>query len=231
MLGIVRYGSLVFFYKSSNLAHDFLSSLSPYTLCRHIQKRTMPDSNYISSQKEISWKMRGILVDWLIEVHNKFRLLPETLYLAVNLIDRFLSVRQVSLNKLQLVGCTGLFIACKFEEICCPSVASLVAMVDNGYTDEEMLKAERYVLQVLDWNVGLYPSPMNFLRRVSKADHYDIQTRTLAKYLMEHTLVDYRFLPYPPSHVAAASMLLSRIMLRRHEEWVRYSLILSTTPF
>ena len=141
--------------------------------------------------------MRGILMDWLLEVHNKFRLLPETLYLCVNIIDRFLSARPVSLAKLQLVGITCMFIAAKYEEVVAPTVQNFLYMADGGYTEEEILKAERYVLQVLDFSLQ-YPSPFNFLRRVSKADGYDIQSRTLAKYLMEISLVDHTFLPFPP---------------------------------
>ena len=61
--------------------------------------------------------MRGILTDWLVQVHVRFRLMPETLFLCINIIDRFLSVRVVSLAKLQLVGITCLFITAKVEEI------------------------------------------------------------------------------------------------------------------
>lgn len=165
-------------------------------------------------QKELKWKMRVILVDWLIEVHNKFRLTPETLFLTVNIIDRFLSLRTVSLPKLQLVGITSMFIASKYEEITHPSMSNFNYVADGGYTEEEIMKAERYVLQVLNFSLQ-YPNPMNFLRRNSKAENYDVQTRTLAKYLMEITLLDNRFLNYVPSEIAAASLYLSRKMLKR----------------
>ncbi|KAG5439657.1 hypothetical protein PCK2_000791, partial [Pneumocystis canis] len=69
---------------------------------RELEVLTLPLPDYMDRQKELQWKMRGILVDWLIEVHAKFRLLPETLFLSVNIIDRFLSLRVCSLPKLQL---------------------------------------------------------------------------------------------------------------------------------
>jgi len=106
---------------------------------------SMPDSQYMSRQTELTWRMRGILCDWLIDVHGKFRLLPETIFLATNIIDRFLSIRTVSLVKFQLVGVTALFIAAKYEEIVCPSISSFLYMTDGGYTDDEILKAERFV--------------------------------------------------------------------------------------
>lgn len=93
--------------------------------------------------------MRGILVDWLVEIHTKFRLLPETIFLAVNIIDRFLSQRVVSLVKLQLVGVTALFVASKYEEVVCPSVSNFLYMTDGGYQDDEILKAERYILNMI----------------------------------------------------------------------------------
>ncbi|KAJ1985223.1 G2/mitotic-specific cyclin [Dimargaris verticillata] len=181
---------------------------------RNLEITTLPNPAYMDQQKELAWKMRGILVDWLIEVHNKFQLLGETLYLTVNLIDRFLSMRTVSLVKLQLVGITSMFVSAKYEEIMAPSVDHFIFMTDGGYKPDEVLVAERYLLKVLKFDLS-YPNPLNFLRRVSKADNYDIQTRTIAKYFMEISLVDHRFLPCPPSLLAAAGTYLARRMLDR----------------
>ncbi|KAK9723354.1 G2/mitotic-specific cyclin [Basidiobolus ranarum] len=183
---------------------------------RELEPQYQPNHNYMDNQKGLAWKMRSILVDWLVEVHDKFRLLPETLFFAINIIDRFLSQRVVSLVKLQLVGITSMLIAAKVEEIMCPSIENFIYMADGGYTEEEVKKAERYILQVLEWNMS-YPNPLNFLRRISKADDYDVQTRTIAKYLMEVALIDHRFLEYPPSQISAAGLFLARHMLNRGE--------------
>lgn len=157
--------------------------------------------------------MRTTLIDWLLQVHLRYHMLPETLWIAVNLVDRFLSVRVVSLSKLQLVGVTAMFIAAKYEEILAPSVDEFVYMTENGYTREEILKGERIILQTLDFNVSQYCSPYSWVRRISKADDYDIQTRTLSKFLMEVTLLDHRFLRVKPSMIAAIGMYLARKML------------------
>ncbi|KAK9238675.1 cyclin-like protein [Lipomyces kononenkoae] len=183
---------------------------------KELEVRTMPNPRYMDEQRDLQWKMRDILIDWLVEVHTKFRLLPETLFLAVNIVDRFLSLRVVTLDKLQLVGITGMFIAAKYEEVFSPSIQNFVYVADSGYTEEEILRAEIFMLQVLDYNLS-YPNPMNFLRRNSKADNYDIQTRTVAKYLMEIALLDHRFLKYYPSRVAATAMYLARVILERAE--------------
>ncbi|KAI8598168.1 G2/mitotic-specific cyclin cdc13 [Dissophora ornata] len=184
---------------------------------QELEASSMPDPNYIRVQKGLAWKMRSVLNDWLAEVHHKFKLLPETLFLSVNLVDRFLSVRSVSMTKLQLVGATAMFIASKYEEVIAPSIQNFIYMSDGGFDDEEILDAERYMLQALDYKI-LYPSPMNFLRRISKADNYDIHSRTVAKYLMEIPLLDFAFLECPPSMISAAALCLARRMMGR-DKW------------
>lgn len=173
----------------------------------------------MDNQNEIQWSMRSVLMDWMIQVHTRFGLLPETLFLAVNYIDRFLSCKVVSLGKLQLVGATALFVAAKYEEINCPSVQEIVYMVDNAYTVDEILKAERFMLSMLQFELG-WPGPMSFLRRISKADEYDLDTRTMAKYFLEVMIMDERFVACPPSFAAAGAHCLSRLVLDRGD-WVR----------
>lgn len=80
--------------------------------------------DYLKSQPDINVKMRSILVDWLIEVHGRFELMPETLYLTINILDRYLSLKTVSRRELQLVGISSILLACKYEESYCLQVAS-----------------------------------------------------------------------------------------------------------
>ena len=195
----------------------------------------MPDPNYISFQTEVTWAMRSVLVDWLVEINMKLKLLPETLFLAVYLMDRFLSIRTVSVTKLQLVGITATLIASKYEEILSPSISNFVYLSDNTFDDQEILKAEVYMLNSLQFNLS-YPNPYMFLRRISKVcpaipplitqgDNYDIQTRTLAKYFLESSLLEHLFLSYPPSILAASAMYLARKMIFPKTDWVLRSMI------
>ncbi|KAI0318765.1 cyclin-like protein [Amylostereum chailletii] len=192
------------------------------------QQATLPNPNYMENQKDLAWKMRGILTDWLIQVHMRFRLLPETLFLATNIIDRFLSARVVSLAKLQLVGITCMFIAAKVEEIVAPSAANFLYCADASHTEVEILQAKRYILKTLEWNMS-YPNPIHFLRQVSKADEYNEQVRTIAKYLMEIECVEWRLIAVPPSLLAAASIWLARLMLRC-EDWMANLVHYSSYP-
>lgn len=93
---------------------------------------------YMENQPHINERMRSILIDWLVEVHLKFKLVPETLYLTANLIDRFLERQEVSRPKLQLVGVTSLLIASKYEEIYPPELRDLVYICDRAYTRSEV---------------------------------------------------------------------------------------------
>jgi len=86
--------------------------------------------------------MRGILIDWLVNVHLKFKLLPDTLYIAVNLIDRFIERKHVLREELQLVGSSAMFIASKYEEIYPPELNDFVFICDNLYTKEQILDME-----------------------------------------------------------------------------------------
>lgn len=202
------------------MVSEYVNEIFDYM--KELEISTMANHSYMDNQPELEWKMRGILVDWLLEVHTRFRLLPETLFLAVNIIDRFLSCKVVQLDRLQLVGVTAMFIASKYEEVLSPHVQNFRHVADDGFTEEEILQAEKFVLQALDYDLS-YPNPMNFLRRISKADNYDVQTRTFGKYLLEISCLDHRFIEYPPSHVSAAAMYLARLV-NESGEWVSHCL-------
>ena len=107
------------------------------------ESRSLVDPDYMSRQNDINQKMRVILNDWLVEVHLKFKLRQETLYLCFQLIDRFLENTIVQRGRLQLVGVTGLMLASKYEEIYPPEIRDYVYICDNAYTREQILKMEQ----------------------------------------------------------------------------------------
>jgi len=109
-----------------------------YSLFREKEPTTSVRPVFMESQPHINERMRSILVDWLVEVHLKFKLVPETLYLTVNLIDRYLERDEVSRPKLQLVGVTSLLIASKYEEIYPPELRDLVYICDRAYTRNDV---------------------------------------------------------------------------------------------
>ena len=162
-------------------------------LMHRTQTEHMARKDYMSRQKDINEKMRSVLIDWLIEVHLKFKLLPETLYLTVNLIDRFLTKEQISRQRLQLVGVTAMLIASKYEEIYPPDIKDFVFVTDQAYQKDDILKMEYSMLQSLDFNITT-ASPYLFLNRYCKILRSEDTTFFLAQYLMELSMLDMKML-------------------------------------
>ncbi len=124
-----------------------------------------PNPDYITTQPDINNKMRSILVDWLVEVSEEYRLVADTLYNAVNFLDRVLSVHRVSRTQLQLVGITCMWIAAKYEEIYPPNVTEFSYITDNTYSREQLVTMEADVLRRLKYELTV-PTAKFFLRRL-----------------------------------------------------------------
>ena len=177
-----------------------------------VEPETQVAPNYMLIQTDINDKMRAILVDWLVEVHLKFKLMPETLYLTVNLIDRFLEKEQIMRNKLQLVGVTAMFMASKYEEIYAPECRDFVYISDKAYTRDEILRMEGLMLARLNFQLTA-PNAFVFVKRFAKvagiATTPRSTTELLANYLVELTLQDYKMLKYLPSTICASAVYLA----------------------
>ncbi|KNA24344.1 hypothetical protein SOVF_016440 [Spinacia oleracea] len=176
--------------------------------------------DYMSLQHHINEKMRMILIDWLVEVHNKFELLPETLYLTIDLVDRYLCTKVVSRKELQLVGLSSMLLACKYEEIWAPEVNDFMSISDNAYTQEQILSMEKEILGKLEWNLTV-ATPYVFLVRFIKATiPSDKEMENMAFYLAENGLMQYQLVvSFPPSLIAAASVYAALHNLGRIRIW------------
>jgi len=181
-----------------------------YKYLRFMEKEQSVQHDYLAGQTVILPKMRAVLVDWLVGVHLQFKLLPETVYTSVAILDRFMQEHKLSVsrNTLQLVGVASMLIASKYEEIYAPEVKDFVYITDKSYGERDIIKMELKVLEGLCFNLGR-PLPLHFLRRASKAGGVEAITHTLAKYIMELSLVEYTLVSEPPSRLAAASLALS----------------------
>jgi len=181
-----------------------------YCYLREAEVKHLPKWNYMSKQPDITHSMRAILVDWLVEVAEEYKLQTETLYLAVSYIDRFLSYMSVQRAKLQLVGTACMFIASKYEEIYPPDVGEFVYITDDTYNKRQVLRMEHLVLKVLGFNLSA-PSSHLFVSQFAQMSKTDEKTQHLAMYLNELSLMSgENFLRYTPSLVAAASLALAR---------------------
>ena len=184
-------------------------------VCVCCVQRTKAPTMYMKNQEDINARMRAILVDWLVEVHLKFKLVPATLYLCVSLIDRYCTCNAVQRSKLQLVGVTALLVACKFEEIYPPEVRDCVYITDHAYTREEVLEMEMKLLVFFEYNVSS-PTAHHFLERFLRVGGHNLASITAfrAAYFSERCLQEHEMLSYKPSLVAAAAVYLAASMAR-----------------
>jgi len=180
-----------------------------YTRFRETEGEHGPTVGILVYQYDINEKMRSILFDWLVEVHMKFRLKTETLYLTVNLIDRYLGVvHDVPRSKLQLVGVACLLLASKYEEIYPPDLYDCAKITAGAYTQHHIVSMERDVLRALEYRLTV-PTHYKFLVRYIKASQCDTRTRLVAYYFCEICLPEYDMLEFKPSLIASAAVLLA----------------------
>jgi hypothetical protein len=166
----------------------------------------------MDAQPEVQWFMRPFLLDFLIEVHAQFRLRPEVLYLALNLVDRYVSKRVVYKKHYQLVGCAAMWTAAKFEDSKdkVPLVKELSEMCCKAYDENAFVQMEGHVLTTIGWTLG-HPTAEAWLRLFNKEAREEQRTEDVTRFLMEITL-------YHRDHVGVQSydIATGAIMLARH---------------
>ncbi len=145
-------------------------------------------------------------MDWLVEIHYKFKLQPPTLWLTINILDRFLSKKSsLPRAKLQLVGAASFLIACKFEEIYPPEVRDCVYIADGAYTREDLLEMEHMVLAAIDCQICV-PTGYHFMTRYLNLVNAPDRVRFLAFYYAERSMQEQEIFEYKPSRFAAAAV-------------------------
>jgi len=161
---------------------------------------TMADPCYMKQQTgELSENVRAIIIDWVMNVHMKYKLWPETLFITINLIDRYFSTQtEIKKSDVQLVAVAALVIATKYEEIYPPTVKDFIYVSSNAYTRPQILLMEKGILFGLQFQIS-ETSPYRFLERYSKIAQTDSVLFYLAQYLLELALLDSKMAQYPSS--------------------------------
>ena len=172
------------------------------------EEKYLVNPQYMLNQTDINHKMRAILIDWLIDVHLKYKLLPQTMYIAVNLIDRYLEKNETNRIKLQLVGVTAMFIACKYEEIYPPELKDFVYITDGAYVKSDVLEMEYKMLKSLGFNIT-FPTQWSIFEIYRKKLNLNEKTFKLAWFLMELCLIDYKALKFKMSVLASSAILIA----------------------
>ncbi|KAJ7225797.1 cyclin [Mycena pura] len=177
-----------------------------------MERYTMSSIQSMDQQPEIRWHMRPCLVDFLVEIHFTFRLRPETLYLTLNIVDRYVSRRIVYIKHYQLVGCAALWIAAKFEDAKdrVPTVQDLAHICRETYDESAFIQMEGHVLSTIQWTLG-HPTAEAWLRLICCGPYVeDAKVQHVARFLMEITLFYREFVKFSPSSIALAALTLAR---------------------
>ena len=206
---------------------DFMKSLevtriaqfiytNKYTKVEGFKEKCMPLPCFIENQPELTWRMRKTLISWLIEVHAEYDLRQETLYLAINMIDRVCSKVRIARHQYQLLGIASLWIASKYEENHgkVPSLKNLTYICCNSYCERDFVDMERMILRELGFHLGV-PTVESFLKAYCTMYFKGIarEVRALGRYIMELTLLHRRFIHQKPSVIALASLILANEIL------------------
>ncbi|KAA8902534.1 hypothetical protein TRICI_005895 [Trichomonascus ciferrii] len=197
------------------LEHDYKDEI----LChlRDLSKATRPDCNMINMQPELEWYMRPYLIDFIIECHQMMRLSPSTLFLTVNLIDRYASKRIIYKRHYQLVACSALWIASKYNhDDNVPTLNQLKTFSCNVYEPHMFIQMESHILNTLNWLIG-FPTADLYLDMYLREDD-DCIVRQLANYVCEVSLFHKQFLAYSSQEIARCAAKLSVMILKFHHE-------------
>lgn len=214
-----------------NLQSEYVKDI--YNYLQQLEKKFAIPKDYLTKQREVTPKMRTVLIDWLNEVHLQFHLFTETFYLTVGIIDRYLKAYTVTSRKhLQLVGVAAMFLACKYEEMYPPLLKDFVFITDDTYSASQIMTMEQHIFRVretrtryivwvslklfpvfftfqkLDFDLSA-PTVIHFARRFSKAANTTQLEHTMTKFFIELASIDYSMVHYVPSIVAAAAVFMT----------------------
>lgn len=173
-----------------------------------LREEEFPITDYIEKQIHLTKWMRTLLVDWMVEVQETFELNHETLYLAVKIVDLFLCRIIINKDVLQLLGAAALFIACKFDERTPPLIEDFLYICDGAYKHSELIRMEMTTLRTINYDLGI-PLSYRFLRRYARCAKVSMPTLTLARYILELSLMDYATIHFSDSKLACAALFMA----------------------
>ncbi|KAJ8946670.1 hypothetical protein NQ318_019984 [Aromia moschata] len=197
-------------YQVSHYAMDIFNYLKE-------RESTFQIPDYMDRQICLTRWMRSLLVDWMVEIQESFELNHETLYLGVKLVDMYLSKMTVGKETLQLVGAAAMFVASKYDERIPPMIDDFLYICDGAYSRQELIRMEMNLLKICDFNLGI-PISYRFLRRYARCAKITMPILTLARFILEYSLMDYSTITIQDSKLASASLYLA-LRMKKISGW------------
>eukprot|EP00038_Savillea_parva_P030556 m.78589 g.78589 ORF g.78589 m.78589 type:complete len:449 (-) comp9227_c0_seq2:196-1542(-) len=181
------------------------------------------DTSYMQRHPSMRPRMRSLLADWLMEVAEEFGLHRETYHVALNMVDRYLSVAvHQAKSVVQLIGITCLFSASKIQEIFPPRLGKYADVTDGACTEADILAKELDIMQTLDWRLSPI-TPVSwlevYLQACTNAAHPELQDFSMMpRYdmnvfagvckLLDFVTLDYSSIKFAPSVLTASALFL-----------------------
>lgn len=161
-----------------------------------------------SERGRINPEMRAVLVDWMVEIQETFELNHETLYLSIKLVDLYLSKTLCSRENLQLLGATALFVSSKFDDRIPPQLSDLEYICSHTYSIQDLKDMEIKLVSSIGFDLGI-PLSYRFLRRYARCNRIQLPLLTLARYILELSLMEYSLTSESDSKLASAALYLA----------------------
>lgn len=163
--------------------------------------------------------MRIILIDWMVYVQYTLKLTQNTLFFAINYLDRFLELREITSSKLQLAGTTTLFIASKYEEVHPPSITDFSYITAKSCAVPEIISMEILILKTLSYSLTVVTPNVLVKYLCTLDDNIGTNIKALVDCLLEISLFECNMLKYTPSILSAAAIYFARKVLNLNPAW------------
>ena len=177
-----------------------------------------PSKDFMKHQPDLTAHSRGILINWLVSVHRYLKLLPETFYISVSIIDRYLQKKAISKYQLQLLGIASLFLSAKYEEIYPPEFSRFLKVIENAYSKSQIFMMEKEILKVLDFKLTI-PTPWVFYQKFSESGALQKTENCMGQYVLELTQLEITMMKYKPSVKAASAVLIAQKHVKKESTW------------
>jgi len=188
---------------------DYLFDMFENLINEEIKNKSKLNPNYFDFQHYINYKMRAILIDWLVEIHYKLELKEETFYTAIYIMDAYLSKKIIKKNKFQLLGITSLLIASKLNEMFVGRIKNYSIFTDNAFSTEEIINMESDISKTLEFDF-LFPTPIIFYEiiAINTGLKNDLYKYKFGEFLIQNFLIDSKSFKYKYSIISFSSFYL-----------------------
>jgi G2/mitotic-specific cyclin-B, other len=174
--------------------------------------------DFIKNQHEVNSNSRGILISWLVSIHRYLKLLQETFYISVSIVDRYLSKKSITKYQLQLLGVTSLFLAAKYEEIYPPEFSKFLKVTENCYSKAQIVLMEKEILKALDFKLTV-PTPWVFYQKFCESGGLTRTENFMGQYILELSQLEIHIQKYKPSIKAASAIFIAQKYIRKENSW------------